>query len=366
MMNAIIFEDSSKVSFGGGQKGTIDLLKCIEEYFHIVVFDTNRNSKFQERIQTYSRKYILSYSQPKNTTKASFSISGAEILVFPFLLVLNFLRILLYLVFQKFHTSNTILYTSSKKNLFFLYLLNLTLGYKFVYHARTLDDKKSIWFMIVRSLLKRAAVVICVSKAVESNFNIENSTVVYNTVQKPYFVKGKGSSQLPFRVGFIGELLLWKGIEVFGQISNCFDDDDLEFHAFGGGKELQALQSKYPRVNFHGFVQKQQQIYNHLDLVLSTSVSPESFGRTTLEAASYGVPCVSSKLGGQIELLKDGAFGILAQPGNVNEFCKHITLLSKDTDLYFKLSQNGINFSQKFFPDVRDEKIIQLFRSLLR
>lgn len=362
----IIFEDSSKVSFGGGQKGTLEVIKGVNDIYDLVIFDTNKLSKFQNKISSLKRKYLFSYSRQLDTEKSSFSASKIEIIVFPIFIFLNFFKVLIFLLRTDYIKKNVILYTNSKKNLILLYLLHLTTGYKFVYHARTLDDENSRWFFVIKTILRRASLVICVSEVVRQSFALNNSTVVYNSVGNyPELSQcNVRTSSEKFRIGFVGELLNWKGINVFGDISECLHDKDVEFHAYGAGSNQAALSRRFPKVIFHGFVNEMAEIYGSVDLVVSTSVAPESFGRTTLEAASFGVPCVSSALGGQIELIESGKFGILVEAGNSVEFAKEIVRLKQDLKMYRNLSENGLEFSKLFTTAIFYKKFYAAMESI--
>ena len=62
-------------------------------------------------------------------------------------------------------------------------------------------------------------------------------------------------------------------------------------------------------VFFKGYV-KQDVAYNEIDILLSCSIS-EAFGRTLIEAMSYGIPVVARNSGGPQELIVDGYDGFL-------------------------------------------------------
>jgi len=73
------------------------------------------------------------------------------------------------------------------------------------------------------------------------------------------------------------------------------------------------------------------------DLLLLPS-SQESFGLVALEAMSYGVPVISTKVGGIPEVVEDGKTGYLSEPGDISAMAKHAIELLSDADLYQKMS----------------------------
>ena len=70
--------------------------------------------------------------------------------------------------------------------------------------------------------------------------------------------------------------------------------------------------------------------------------SSEGFSLSVLEAASCGVPVITTRVGGMKELIEDGKNGFLVDR-NVSSISKKITLLKNDKDLLFSMSKNMRN-----------------------
>lgn len=47
--NIIIFEDSSKAKFGGGQRVTLDVMQILNENYKLTLVDCKKESLFQEK-----------------------------------------------------------------------------------------------------------------------------------------------------------------------------------------------------------------------------------------------------------------------------------------------------------------------------
>lgn len=70
------------------------------------------------------------------------------------------------------------------------------------------------------------------------------------------------------------------------------------------------------RAVFAGHVADMPAAYAACDVALSCSTSPESFGRTMVEAQALERPVVATAHGGSLETVQDGATGVLVPPGD--------------------------------------------------
>jgi len=78
------------------------------------------------------------------------------------------------------------------------------------------------------------------------------------------------------------------------------------------------------------------------------SISIEGFGISYIEAGMYGIPSISSGLGGTKESVIDGKTGIICNPNNVSSIKDSIRKVLINKTMYKKLSINSKNFSKKF------------------
>ena len=78
------------------------------------------------------------------------------------------------------------------------------------------------------------------------------------------------------------------------------------------------------RVFFCGNLNDMPAVYSTADIILSTSVEPEAFGRISAEAASMGKPVISSNHGGSREIIENNISGWLVEPNNYEELGEKI------------------------------------------
>jgi len=94
------------------------------------------------------------------------------------------------------------------------------------------------------------------------------------------------------------------------------------------------------RVVFTGAVPDAKPYLGAADVVCLAS-RWEGFGRILTEAMSFGTPVAASRTGGIIEIIDDGASGILVEPGSVADWARTLRRLAEDAGLRRRLAQAG-------------------------
>jgi len=82
-------------------------------------------------------------------------------------------------------------------------------------------------------------------------------------------------------------------------------------------------------------------ILAHLDLVVLATTTHEAFGRVVVEAQAAGVPVVATKVGGVIDVIEDGANGLLVPPADPKAIADAVMRIFKDTGLARALAENA-------------------------
>ncbi len=135
-----------------------------------------------------------------------------------------------------------------------------------------------------------------------------------------------------------GRLTSWKGQELFIEAINKFKklNPNLDFIAvvLGGDqgrtvykKKLERLVEQYDLTNNFRFIEKCEYMpaaYMLSDIIVSSSIEPESFGRVSVEAQSMRKPIIASNIGGSNETIIDNKSGILFESGNADSLSKKI------------------------------------------
>lgn len=102
------------------------------------------------------------------------------------------------------------------------------------------------------------------------------------------------------------------------------------------------------------------------DLFLLPS-SQESFGLAALEAMAYGVPVVSSDVGGLPELIEQGISGFMAPVGNIQKMAEYSIQLLTDKNLYEKVSEAAQKrAAEKFCMEKILPQYVQFYEKILQ
>ena len=143
-----------------------------------------------------------------------------------------------------------------------------------------------------------------------------------------------------------GRLTSWKGQELFIEAISKFKklNSQLNFTAVILGndqgrtvykKKLERLVEQYNLTNDFRFIEKCEYMpaaYMLADIVISSSIEPEAFGRVSVEAQSMKKPIIASNIGGSNETIIDNKTGILFESGNTDSLSKKINeVINLDT-----------------------------------
>ena len=135
-----------------------------------------------------------------------------------------------------------------------------------------------------------------------------------------------------------GRLTEWKGQELFVESINLVNKElgHEAFYAVILGsdqgrkiykKKLMRLIEQYRLTNQVRFVdacKKMPIAYKISNIIISSSIEPEPFGRVAVEAQSMEKPIIASNIGGSNETIIDNKTGFLFQSGNIESLSKKI------------------------------------------
>jgi len=179
-----------------------------------------------------------------------------------------------------------------------------------------------------------------------------------------------------------GRLSKWKGQEMFIEALNSLiqNYNKSNFHAIVLGsdqgrkiysKKLSLLVERYrlnKKITFIKNCKEMPVAYKLTDIVVSSSVEPEAFGRIAVEAQSMSRPIVASNLGGSKETVLNGKSGLLFNPGNTEELARIINkLMGVDKYSLSLMGEHGRkNVEKKFNVDQMCQTTFTEYKKLLK
>lgn len=155
----------------------------------------------------------------------------------------------------------------------------------------------------------------------------------------------------PLRLLFVGRLAKIKGVavllEALRRFSSEFHKRGLSLTVVGDGDERMKLEKAAAElfVRFVGFRTDLDTYYRNADVFVNPSLGPEGLPLVSLDAMSYGLPCVLSDLPVHKEISRNGEDALLFQAGNAEDLKEQITMLLDNPELisrYGSLARNAI------------------------
>jgi glycosyltransferase involved in cell wall biosynthesis len=191
---------------------------------------------------------------------------------------------------------------------------------------------------LVRFVLSRARVVLCVSEALTAavrGCGIEHAIFVPNGIAIPARVVDEAPE---LEVFFTGRLSPEKGVR---ELAAATDGMNLVVTGDGPLRDL---------VPTRGFVSRAEleRCYERAAVVVCPSLS-EGFGVVCAEAMAHGKPVVASAVGGLANLIEDGKTGILVPPGDVQALRAAIVSLLEDGNLRRRLGAAARERIEEFY-----------------
>lgn len=198
---------------------------------------------------------------------------------------------------------------------------------------------------------------------VEWGVDAEKIKVIYNAFDIPKFDLSKEEARKNLKLEgkiilSIGRLVPWKGfdtlIEVFAEYKKVNPQSQL--HIIGGdGPDKERLEAIVNRLNLKDSVHflgkfSREELFKHIraaDLfVLGTNY--EGFSHQILEVMALGVPIVTTAVGGNLEIIKNGESGILVPYNDKAQLLSAISTIMTDKNLIEKYTQNAKDFVANF------------------
>jgi glycosyltransferase involved in cell wall biosynthesis len=236
-------------------------------------------------------------------------------------------------------------------------------------HLTLLTDKPK-WYWIRKGwrvhflyecLAPAADKIVCVSEAVadslKTHVRAEKLVVIQSWVPVLPEPNAIGERNLrPLRLLFVGRLIQLKGasllLDALRRCKTIKGAPGLSLTIVGEGEEREALEKAAANldVQFVGFHRNMEAFYKHADVFVNPTLGPEGLPLVSLEAMSYGLPCIFSDLPVHREITRNGEAALLFKAGNPEELKKNIELVLEFPHLigkYGRLARNAVEANHR-------------------
>ena len=184
-----------------------------------------------------------------------------------------------------------------------------------------------------------------------------------------------------FSILMPGRLTSWKGQEKFIEALNILIEDYhvTNFQAILLGsdqgrkvytKKLFSLVERYSltkKIKFISHCNEMPLAYSLADVVVSSSIEPEAFGRVAVEAQSTSKPIIASNIGGSKETILNKKSGFLYKHDDPRELAKYLNTVIQLNQEELKLigNEGRKNITKKFDVEVMCDSNLREYKKLL-
>lgn len=299
-----------------------------------------------------------------------------------FLLIWSIIKMVLILVFNPeirivhIHTSS---YNSFRRSSYFIRIASW-FKRKVVLHIHGGAFKKyyqtnPAW---IKNILHKAHCVIALTNSWRDFFvneiGLSNVKVLCNIAQPPNGLRDNVKRDV-FHLLYLGQIYREKGIfdlvEMLCENYSHFSGR-LVLDIGGGLFQTEELLNYINQNNlnniivYHGWVtgQKKNDLFKYANALILPSYA-EGQPASIIEAMTYGLPILSTPVGGIPEIVYDNINGLLFKPGDKDGMKKSIDHLLDNDMVCGKMGKNSYEMSQAYLPDCISEKLEEIYESLL-
>ncbi len=144
---------------------------------------------------------------------------------------------------------------------------------------------------------------------------------------------------------------------------------DFRFLIAGTGVEENALRNEIKvsnlsnRIYLLGYVDDIIALLNSTQILIHTATS-EGLGTILLQALATQTPIISTKSGGNEDIILNNETGILTEPGDFKTLSLSVIKLMQDPNLKKKLITNGIKFVEQFSIQTTTKKTLAIYKNI--
>lgn len=203
-----------------------------------------------------------------------------------------------------------------------------------------------IYKKILKKMKKNKNIIVSVSEALKKYYDPKDSIGI-NVIHNGTPIYGKKIINDYFCIGYIGDISYSKGFDKMMNLLSQINNPNIHFVCAGKNKSFtnEELENFFGNTQFDknesylGFIENAaKNILPEIDVLILLSKN-EGLPMSIVEAFSYGIPVISTNVGGISEIIVDGCNGFLVYDDS--QFFKAIESLICDRSYYEKISKKA-------------------------
>lgn len=192
----------------------------------------------------------------------------------------------------------------------------------------------------------------------------------FEFTEEEEYRKSLGVGKEDFVLISTGDLISRKNYETAIKSIGRLKNDNIHLLLCGTGPKLDKLQrlvKKYGlerQVHFLGYRTDVKELLKVSDVFFFPS-KQEGLPRALMEAMASGLPCIASRIRGNIDLIEEGKGGFLREPKDVEGMSECIHVLYKEKQLRETMGEYNRNQIKNFDVEIVKEEIYRIYQEVL-
>ena len=155
----------------------------------------------------------------------------------------------------------------------------------------------------------------------------------------------------------------------FKKVLEDIPDARFEIYGYGSAEERSVIENQIFQLNLqhsvflNGFSENKREIFQRAAVLLVPSQAYESFGLTVVEAMSYGVPIITTDIGGLPEVMDGSGAGYVTSHESQTEFADKIIEILSSPDLAKRF---GLQGRRTFIARYKAERMSQAYYDVVK
>jgi glycosyltransferase involved in cell wall biosynthesis len=187
---------------------------------------------------------------------------------------------------------------------------------------------------------------------------------------------GERHNGRPLRIGMVGRIAPAKGQDLFLRgFARAFPEGRERAVIVGAPlfgeeafereiRELVLGLELGSRVELLGFQDDVPATLAGLDVLVNTSVAPESLAQSVVEGMAAGLPVLAPRAGGPAEVIDHDVTGVLYRPGKEDSLAEALRRVALDEALRVRLGVEARRKAREFTPSAVASAVLDVYRQL--